>query len=322
LSLLSLSKHFSKVLPLLAEVIKTPRFPQEELQAFVQRSIQHLQVDLSKNDVVAYRQITEMFFGPDHPYGYNSNPDTYNLLKREDLIQHHESLFTANNCFIIISGKVDKEVLEQLNEHLGHGIRSGPVPTPALILQEAAPERLLISKPDSLQSAIRIGFRTFNRHHADYFDLSILNLVLGGYFGSRLMTNIREEKGYTYNIYSTLDAMQFDGCFYIGTEVGHEFLQDTLTQVYLEMDRLRDELVDEDELEMMRNYILGNYLTMIDGPFNVAELVRLIVTEDLPFTELQTSVERTLAVTRNSIQETAKKYLLPEKMSEVIVGKA
>ena len=136
------------------------------------------------------------------------------------------------------------------------------------------------------------------------------------------MTNIREEKGYTYNIYSTLDAMQFDGCFYIGTEVGHEFLQDTLTQVYLEMDRLRDELVDEDELEMMRNYILGNYLTMIDGPFNVAELVRLIVTEDLPFTELQTSVERTLAVTRNSIQETAKKYLLPEKMSEVIVGKA
>jgi predicted Zn-dependent peptidase len=196
------------------------------------------------------------------------------------------------------------------------------VPTPALILQEAAPERLLISKPDSLQSAIRIGFRTFNRHHADYFDLSILNLVLGGYFGSRLMTNIREEKGYTYNIYSTLDAMQFDGCFYIGTEVGHEFLQDTLTQVYLEMDRLRDELVDEDELEMMRNYILGNYLTMIDGPFNVAELVRLIVTEDLPFTELQTSVERTLAVTRNSIQETAKKYLLPEKMSEVIVGKA
>jgi predicted Zn-dependent peptidase len=322
LSLLSLSKHFSKVLPLLAEVIKTPRFPQEELQAFVQRSIQHLQVDLSKNDVVAYRQITEMFFGPDHPYGYNSNPDTYNLLKREDLIQHHESLFTANNCFIIISGKVDKEVLEQLNEHLGHGIRSGQVPTPALILQEAAPERLLISKPDSLQSAIRIGFRTFNRHHADYFDLSILNLVLGGYFGSRLMTNIREEKGYTYNIYSTLDAMQFDGCFYIGTEVGHEFLQDTLTQVYLEMDRLRDELVDEDELEMMRNYILGNYLTMIDGPFNVAELVRLIVTEDLPFTELQTSVERTLAVTRNSIQETAKKYLLPEKMSEVIVGKA
>lgn len=321
LSLLSLNKHFSKVLPLLGEVIKTPSFPEDELQAFIQRSIQHLQVDLSKNDVVAYRQITEMFFGPDHPYGYNSTAETYNQLHRDDLVEHHERLFTSDNCVVIISGKVTKEVLEQLNACLGHGIRPGKIITPILDVQEAPPQRQLIVKPDSLQSAIRIGFRTFNRHHPDYFDLSILNLVLGGYFGSRLMTNIREEKGYTYNIYSTLDAMQFDGCFYIGTEVGNEFVQDTLTQIYLEMDRLQQELVDEDELEMMRNYILGNYLTMIDGPFNVAELVRLLVTENLPFTELRTSVERTLAVTPESIMETARKYLLREKMSEVIVGK-
>jgi zinc protease len=322
LTLLSLNKHFNQVLPLLGEVIKTPSFPEQELQAFIQRSVQHLQVDLSKNDVVAYRQITEQFFGPEHPYGYNSTAETYTQLTRDDLLQHHRSLFTKDNCVIIISGKVTPEVLEQLNEQLGHGIPGGVIPEPKLILQEAPPQQLLISKPDSLQSAIRIGFRTFNRHHPDFFDLSILNVILGGYFGSRLMTNIREEKGYTYNIYSTLDAMQFDGCFYIGTEVGNEFVADTRTQIYLEMDRLREELVDEDELEMMRNYILGNYLTMIDGPFNVAELVRLLVTENLPFTELQDSVDLTLAVTPESIQAMAQKYLIPEKMSEVIVGKA
>lgn len=322
LSLLSLSKHFDKVLPLLGEVIKTPTFPEHELQAFTQRSIQHLQVDLSKNDVVAYREITELFFGPEHPYGYNSTAETYTQLTRDDLLEHHGRLFTADNCMVIISGKVTKDVLDQLNEQLGHGIPKGEIPLPSLILQESVPQRQVISKPDSLQSAIRIGFRTFNRHHPDFFDLSILNVILGGYFGSRLMTNIREEKGYTYNIYSTLDAMQYDGCFYIGTEVGNEFVSDTLTQIYLEMQRLREELVDEDELEMMRNYLLGNYLTMIDGPFNVAELVRLLVTENLPFTELQNSVDRTLAITEEDIQSMAQKYLIPEKMSEVIVGKA
>lgn len=320
LSLLSLNKHFNKVLPLLAEVIKAPIFPEHELQAFIQRSIQHLQVDLSKNDVVAYREITELFFGPEHPYGYNSTNETYTQLTRDDLLEHHNRLFTKDNCFVIVSGKVTPDVLEQLNEQLGHGIPAGKLEAPRLILEEAPPQRKLVSKPDSLQSAIRIGFRTFNRHHPDFFDLSILNVLLGGYFGSRLMANIREEKGYTYNIYSTLDAMQFDGCFYIGTEVGNEFVPDTLTQIYHEMQQLREELVDEDELEMMRNYILGNYLTMIDGPFNVAELVRLLVTENLPFDELQNSVDRTLAISPEAIQAMAQKYLIPEKMSEVIVG--
>ena len=104
---------------------------------------------------------------------------------------------------------------------------------------------------------------------------------LGGYFGSRLMANIREEKGYTYNIFSTIDSLHYDSCFYIGTEVGNDFVEPTIKEIYHEMAVLREKLVEPGELKMLQNYLLGSLLSMVDGPFNVASIVRTIVTENL-----------------------------------------
>ena len=190
----------------------------KELQRFIKNNQQRLQVELSKTDVVAYRTITEYIFGKSHPYGYNSIYETYEALTRKDLIEHHRKNYTADNCQIYISGKIDQGVLNLLDEYLGKLPIDGQKKISSLKLTEAKPKVVKIKHTEGVQSAIRIGRRVFKKKHADYHGLLVLNTILGGYFGSRLMDNIREDKGYTYNIFSALDCMLYDGYFYIGTE--------------------------------------------------------------------------------------------------------
>jgi len=318
--LYSLSRHFEKLLPLLAEVILAPSFPEDELNTFVQNSKHRLQIDLSKTDVVAYRKITEYIFGVDHPYGYNSYPETYETLSREDLIQHYRNNYHSKNCKIFISGKVTSEDLSNLNKYLGQEMRIAEKRSPIITDAYAAPQKIKISHPESVQTAIRIGCPLFNRNHPDYDDWFVLNTILGGYFGSRLMANIREEKGYTYNIFSTIDTMHYGGCFFIGTEVGNDLVDVTLNEIYREMLILKEELVSEDELSMVKNYLLGNMLTMLDGPFNTMDIVKTTELEQLPDNSFEKLIESIKSISPEKIQSLAKKYLDQEKMWEVVVG--
>ena len=319
-TLYCLTRHFDTLLPLLVEVLTEPSFPEDELRAFIDRSKQRLQVDLRRNDIVAYRLITECMYGPEHPYGYNSTPELYEALTREDLRKHFQQHFTAGNCQIFISGKTTDGIIRQLDERLGRQLPPGHPSTPHLGAVGAPSGKLHQPHSDSVQTAIRLGRRLFNREHPDYNGLYVLNTVLGGYFGSRLMTNIREEKGYTYNIYSSLDTMSYDGYFYIGTEVGNEFAGPALEEIYREMELLRREPVSQEELHMVRNYLMGTFLTMLDGPFNRAELVRSCITEGLPLESFEALVHTVRRIEAPELQELAWKYLDPDKMWEVIVG--
>ncbi len=319
-TLFCLRKHIEQLLPMLSVLVSRPTFPKEELESFIHRNQQRLRVDLTKTDVVAYRIITELIFGADHPYGYNSSPATYGALHREPLVEHFNRCYNDHNCLIVLSGKVPPELVEQLNRYLGHSLRPGTAAQADLSRNERSPESFRVDMPGTVQTAIRIGRRLFNRHHPDFPGMYVLNTILGGYFGSRLMTNIREDKGYTYNIYSLLDIMRHDGCFYISTEVGNNFLADTLEQIYAEMERLQCEPVEKEELDMVRNYLLGALLTSLDGPFNVAELIKTIVTEDLPFDSFTALVRTIQTIQPGELQALAQKYLRREDMWEVIVG--
>ncbi len=320
IALYSLNKHFHKVLPLMAEILECPVFPQKELDTFIQRNQVDLQIELSKTDVVAYRKITELIFGENHPYGYNSYPETYAALQREDMVRHFQQHYVAGNCAIFLSGKIKPGMIALIDEHLSRAIRPGATQPYLPKVPDTAPQRIHVSHPDKVQSAIRIGRRLFNRNHPDYAGMYVLNTILGGYFGSRLMANIREEKGYTYNIYSSLDPMRYDGAFFISTETGTEFVKDTLNQIYQEMEILREELVEADELEMVRNYLLGGFLNMLDGPFNVADIVKTIVIEDLPEDYFQQVVHTVKCITPAELQALAQRYLLPAELWEVSVG--
>lgn len=321
LILFSLKKYFAEVVPLFAAALQRPNFPEAELQAYIQRNKQHLQLDLHKNDVVAYRTVTELFFGADHPYGYNSFPETYDLLSRNDLLQHHQRCFTPENCCLFLSGKVDRSSIDLLNQHLGQDWPQHGRPAPqSWSVTTAPPQSTFVALPDSLQYSLRIGRRLFDRRHPDYHGFVVLNTLLGGYFGSRLMTNLREEKGYTYNISSVLDCMQFDGCFYIGTEVGNAVGAAARTEIYQELATLCAETVDPEELDMVKSYLLGNYLTALDGPFNVSEIIKTLVMEDLPLAFFSESVQASQDITAANLRDLAEKYLQPQSLWEVVVG--
>jgi zinc protease len=315
----SLNKHLPKIMPIVGDLLRQPTFTQRSLDAYRRRSQQQLKIDLTKSDVLAYRKITELIFGDNHPYGYNSVAETYQALKTEDLHAHFKRCYRSTNCQIIISGRVQPDHLPLLDDALGH-LQPGEVPLNPLSTNPAPPTALHIPQPDTVQTAVRIGRRLFNRQHPEYLELYVLNTILGGYFSSRLMTNIREDKGYTYNIYSSLDAMLFDGYFYIGTEVSNDLAEATKKEIYKELQTLREERISTEELDMVRSYLFGTFLTMLDGPFNVAETVKTIYTEDLPPTFFEDLVAVTRTITAERLQELAQTYLDPSDMWEVVVG--
>lgn len=320
LVLYSLNKHFGDTIPLIRDLLTAPLFREEDLEAYIRRSKRRLSVDLAKNDTFAYRLITEQIFGSSHPYGYNSTMATYSALQAEDLKRHHERLYNANNCMVFISGRVTSEVLRALDDALAGALPPGEQPQPIIPDFRGKPGRTIEQRPDTLQSALRIGRRAFSRHHDDFFGLYVLNAILGGYFGSRLMANIREEKGYTYNIYSMLETMRFDGSLLIGTEVSPPYLEPTLREIEREMKLLQEEPVGEEELKMVKNFLLGNFMTMLDGPFNVSEVVRTLILDDLPLSTFDDLVANVQNIEAPALQELAQKYFNKEEMWQVIVG--
>jgi zinc protease len=316
-----MTKHFPKLIPILAEMVQEPSFPEKELHTFAENNIQSLLVDLSKNDVIAYRKITELIYGENHPYGYNSTPDNYRELTPDNLKKHHTELYTSDNCLIFLSGKTDDTILKLLNQYFGQkkttAVKKNPPPT----VSTEIPQKIKLKNEDTLQTSIRIGRSMGSRAtNPDFYGFTVLNTILGGYFGSRLMTNIREKKGYTYNIYSSVDMMHHDAYFYISSEVGNQFVKKAMTEIYRELEILQNDLVSPQELKMVQNYLLGNMLNMVDGPFPVSDVVRTLITEGVALTQFTHLVETIKNITPQDLRILAQKYFKREDMFEVIVG--
>ena len=318
--LFSLKKYVHELIPVFAEVLQQPTFPEDELETFRRTSLQELLVDLEKVEVQAYRKITELIFGESHPYGYNSVAEDYAALTRDDVVRHFEQWYTPSNCTLFASGRIDAGVLQLLNQYFGHNPVKGQVPVFQPSQTDVKPRKVHISQPGSLQSAIRVGRRLFGREHPDFNGIFVLNTILGGYFGSRLMMNIREKKGYTYNIYSTADAMLHDGCLYIATEVNKDKSAATLRAIMAEMKKLREHPVSDDEIAMVRNYLLGMLLNGLDGPMNISDVVRSLVVEGLPWESYEALVHTIRHITPAELQQLAQRYLQPEDFWTVTVG--
>jgi zinc protease len=158
-----------------------------------------------------------------------------------------------------------------------------------------------------------------NRHHPDFTKAQVLNNVFGGFFGSRLMSNIREEKGYTYGIYSYLENHIQESAWVISTEAGRDVCEATIVEVYKEMEELRNEIVEEDELLLVRNYMIGSILGDLDGPFHIINRWKTIILTDLPEDHFYRQIETIKTVTAEELQQLANKYLQPEKFYELVV---
>ncbi len=318
----TLTKHAPAILPVVASILLEPTFPEQELDSFRERYALQMDIELQKADVVAYREFTRSLYGSDHPYGYNSTADMYRSIERDTILDHYEAYFHSGNCRMVLSGGASDEIVELIDQTLCQPMPKGKTHPPAWReVRAPASGRFQQALEPSVQTAIRLGCRAPTRHHPDYPGLFVLNTILGGYFGSRLMANIREEKGFTYNIYSSLDSMRFDAYMYIGTEVGHDYVEATKREIGYELESLRKKQVAGEELQMVKNYIMGSFLTLLDGPFQTADLIKGLLIEDVPLAAFSGWVEAIRDTTPENLQRLAGAYLDPDKMWEVIVGK-
>lgn len=283
-SLHCLTKHIAGLLPVLREVITSPVYPEEELAIYRQNMKQHLSVNLRKCEFVANRRIDEYLFGSAHPYGRFSSMEAYDSLDREILQNFYRTHYTFDNCTIFAAGNLPADFAIQLNDCLGkdpwngtgHLRREGYSPQPA-----SEKIHRLTNDPEGVQGAVRIARPFPNRYHPDFPKMQVLNTIFGGYFGSRLMSNIREDKGYTYGIHSHLYNFQEQSAFTILTEAGRDVCEATLSEIYLEMERMTREPVGNEELQLVRNYLIGTVLADLDGPFQLIQRWRNLIMNGL-----------------------------------------
>jgi predicted Zn-dependent peptidase len=317
----SVNKHLHEVLPIFAEIVREPVFPQAELDVIRTNGRERLKLNKTKPDYLAGRKITSVLFGSTHPYGYESTEEDYDKVTPEVLRNFYNDNYTAGNCFLMISGKVADGTLQLIEKHFGDKSWSQAKPaavehviTPALELKH----RITLER--SVQSAIRMGKRLFNKTHPDFQKMQVLNTILGGYFGSRLMSNIREDKGFTYGIHSGISSMLNDGYFYISTEVGIDVTQAALKEIYKEIDLLRNELIADDEMELVRNYFSGKILSGVDGPFKLADFYAGLLIYGLDIDYVHRLLETAKTITAKELRDLANRYLNTEDMFEVVVG--
>ena len=299
-----------------------PIFPASELETYIRNNKQRLIVENEKVSSLARRKFNEVIFGEKHPYGYFVQTSDFDKLKREHLNEHFKKKYSPSNCVIIVSGLVKDDSVKLLNKFFGlTKITTKILNSSQQAFTPSTRKKHLIEKKGAVQSALRIGKPFFNRAHPDYPGMAVLNTILGGYFGSRLMSNIREDKGYTYGIGSAVASMKQDGYFFISTEVGADVTNAAIEEIYKEIEILKDEHVDNEELEMARNYMLGTFLKGMDGAFQLAERFKSIYLYDLDYSYYDRYLQKIKTIQADELRDLARKYFDLSGFYEIVVGR-
>jgi zinc protease len=316
-----LNKHLARLLPVVAELMTECIFPEEELAIYRQNQKQRLEVNLKKCDFIANRLIDEYVYGFHHPYGRYTSTLDYDQLQRDDLVAFYKRFYSEGKCLVFVAGKTPVDIEQQMNAAFGHlPLNQDPLPELHYNLQPADIKKYsIINDTNGVQGAIRIARPFFNRHHPDFARVQVLNNIFGGFFGSRLMSNIREDKGYTYGIHSYLQNHIHNSAWMISTEAGRDVCEATIEEVYKEMKILCNDLVDEEEMHLVRNYMIGSLLGDLDGPFQVIARWKNYILNDLTESYFYDSIKTVQTITAEEVRTLAKEYLNPDDFYELMV---
>ncbi len=322
ISIFTLKKHFNEVLKIANDIVKYPTFPKKEFTTSINKKKKQFIVDSTKVKIIAGREFTKSIFGETHPYGIMANLSDYDNVTISDLKQFHSNFYTSNNCKIIISGSVDNGEFNQLNSFFGNNWDEKKITTNNIFeINASLQKENIILKPDAVQSALRIGRIMFSRTHTDFIGMQLLNTVFGGYFGSRLMKNIREDKGYTYGIGSAIYSMKNSGYFTIVSEVNSSVCRDAINEIYKEISILQETIISNDELTLVRNYMKGELVKSFDGAFATSDKYKMLIENNLDKSYFDNYLEKLSQISNNDLLNLAQKYLSKESLINVIAGK-
>ncbi|MDL2320340.1 insulinase family protein [Alistipes sp. OttesenSCG-928-B03] len=319
INFVSLLKHFERTLEIAREIVLMPAFDERELATYCAKHKQRLAVERSRPSFRVRELFTSALFGAEHPYGVSYPEERYDDLRREHLAEFYRRHYTAADCFVVCSGKVAPEHTQMIAQ-LAAGLPEGtPYTAPEFRATES--ERFVFSPyPDAVQSSIRTGRLLFPRTHPDFVTMQVLSTVLGGYFGSRLVRNLREEHGYTYGAFSSVVNLEYSGYLAIATEVAAEVTQDAVAQIFAEITRLHTEPVPDEELQMVKKIMAGEVMRILDGPFGIADVTIENIQNGTDNTYLDRWLEEVRAMTPERLLSAAQRYLDPDGFTTVIVG--
>lgn len=320
-SLSCLSKHLSKLLPLIHEMITDAQFPESELDIYKAQSEQSLQVNLKKGEFVANRLIDEYIYGYDHAYGGYVRTGDFNKLTTDQLRHFVTKHYTLSEAKFFISGRFPDQILNDIKTLFGQEKNKAGAIEAFLGTMKPHSQKThsIINDETSVQGAIRIGKTFVSNTHEDFTPMQFVNTLFGGYFGSRLMSNIREDKGYTYGIYSYVQSQAHGSTYMVATDVGKDVAEKAVQEVWNEMKRLQEEKVSEGELQLVKNYILGSILGSVDGPFKIMGRWKGLLLNDFDEKRFNRSIDIYKNITANDIQALTQKYFDKDSFYELIV---
>lgn len=324
ITLYSLNKYIAETLDVLESIIKEPLFPEKELSTVLDINIQQYLVNLSKVDFLAHRALQKALYGEKHPCGLCVEEPDYRAITPAVLREFYKAHYHSGSCHIYLSGKVTDNIIRQVEACLGtepFGQPSLGTAKPKFLIEPTMDKRVFIERDDAMQSAVKLGMGTITRHHPDYLKLRVLVTLFGGYFGSRLMSNIREDKGYTYGISAGLMSYPDSTLLVVSTETDNQYVEPLIAEVYNEIDKLQSTLVTPEELEMVRNYMLGEMCRNYESPFSLSDAWMFILTSGLDDTYYSRALQAVKEITPEDILDLAGRYLCKESLKEVITGK-
>lgn len=315
--LYGLTKNIQEVFNLIREIITAPVFPQQDFDQMKAIYNQTLKINLEKTSYLASLELRRKLFGHNHPYGGDAALSDISELQRNWLSDFHTARF--GNFQIICSGKISDTVLHALTDCF-QSVQLNTSSKKEFNAVQTPVTAQFIEKKESVQSSLRLGRFVVSRTHNDYPSLLLLNHIFGGYFGSRLMKNIREEKGLTYGISSSVAALKHASYLTIGTDVNKENRELALVEIKNEMHNLCNHLIAKNELETARNHFIGSLQSEITTPFAHADKIKNLLLFSLPADYYQQLIFKVDALSAQDLMETANQYLNPETFTSVTVG--
>lgn len=315
----TLSKFFAQTAEVIEEVILRPTFPEREVSIYSAKRRQQLTIERRKVETIARENFAQAIFGKSHPYGISYPESAYDTLCREDINEHYQRRYTAENCIVICSGSISGDVLKRITDitaQIHNSAENDEIAFPPFDTQH----EVLVQHDGAVQSSIRMGRLLFTRAHEDFIPMQVLSTTLGGYFGSRLMQNLRERNGFTYGVFSAMVNFQNTGYLAIATQVGTDVTEQALEQIAIEIDTLRNELVSEQELSLVKNIMAGEMMRILDGPFGIADVTTENILCGFDNSHIADNLSRIRTTTPEEIRALAQKYLDPEDIVTVVAG--
>lgn len=318
MSLLTTKKHLLEVLSVFVSLFDQSVFPEESLTKRKSQRKLSIKLEHEKSASRASQLFRKALFGENHPFGQEITESHVDQVSQGDLVEYYQTkLWTSTEFFLC--GELDDNGVNSIEKFLNHLPYQKENHSPDFPILNPI-SSIVEDRSTALQSSIRIGTWSIPKSHPDFMALSVFNTVLGGYFGSRLIKNIREDKGHTYGIYSSLSEIGDFNYWVIGADVQKAYRQEVIEEIYKEINLLATEPISAEELEVIRNYLIGQMLSRFSSSFDLMDRFRSVHHSGLNFDFFMKKLAFLREFTAEDILWVGKKYFSNPPFTEVIVG--